>query len=96
MIISFYVVEIDIGLIRAKVGRLSVAGELGFEINCHALELNSLREMLLNEGKDLGVKEYGYYALNTLRLEKALAYGMEFMQAPPLKRMDKWYQKRKI
>ena len=45
--------EIDIALIHAKVGRLSVAGELGFEINCHALELNSLREMLLNEGKDL-------------------------------------------
>ena len=90
--------EIDIGLIRAKVGRLSVAGELGFEINCHALELNSLREMLLNEGKDLGVKEYGYYALNTLRLEKSFGiWNAEFMQAyTPLETgMDKWVSRKK-
>ena len=90
--------EIDIGLIRAKVGRLSVAGELGFEINCHALELNSLREMLLNEGKDLGVKEYGYYALNTLRLEKSFGiWNAEFMQAySPLETgMDKWVSRKK-
>ena len=63
--------EIDIGLIKTKIARLSVAGELGYEINCHALELNALRELLISKGKDLGVQEYGYYALNTLRLEKS-------------------------
>ena len=29
---------LDVGLIRAKVARLSVTGELGYEINCRALE----------------------------------------------------------
>ena len=74
--------EIDIGLIKTKIARLSVAGELGYEINCHALELNALRELLISKGKDLGVQEYGYYALNTLRLEKSFGiWNNEFMQA---------------
>ena len=74
--------QIVIGLLKTKIARLSVAGELGYEINCHALELNALRELLLSEGRDLGLQEYGYYALNTLRLEKSFGiWNAEFMQA---------------
>ena len=61
----------DVGLIRAKVGRLSVVGERGYEINCSAAEHISLREMLLEAGADLGIREVGFYALNSLRLEKS-------------------------
>ena len=66
--------EIDIGLIKTK-SRLSVAGELGYEINCHALELNALRELLISKGKTL-VSSMAKHALNTLRLEKVLAFGI--------------------
>lgn len=85
--------EMDIGLIRAKVGRLSVAGELGFEINCHAMEHIALRELLIAAGADEGLKEYGYYALNSLRLEKSFGiWSAEFMQAytPGMTGMDRW------
>jgi len=90
--------QIDIGLMKTKIARLSVAGELGYEINCHALELNALRELLLTEGKDLGVQEYGYYALNTLRLEKSFGiWNAEFMQAysPGETGLNRWISRGK-
>ena len=83
----------DVGLIRARVGRLSVVGELGYEINCHAAEHISLREMLLQAGADHGIREYGYYALNSLRLEKSFGiWSAEFRQeyTPGMTGMDRW------
>lgn len=83
----------DVGLIRAKVARLSVTGELGFEINCHASEHISLREILLDAGASLSVREFGYYAMNSLRLEKSFGiWSAEFMQSytPGMTGMDRW------
>ncbi len=83
----------DIGLIRAKVGRLSVAGELGYEIHCHASEHIGLRRSLLEAGQDLGLREYGYNALLSLRLEKSFGiWSAEFTQAytPRMTGMDRW------
>ena len=83
----------DVGLIRARVGRLSVAGELGYEINCHASEHITLREMLLAAGAEHGIREYGYYALNSLRLEKSFGiWSAEFMQnyTPGMTGLDRW------
>ena len=84
---------LDVELVRAKVARLSVAGELGYEINCRALEHGTLRRTLLAAGKDLGVKEYGYNALLALRLEKSFGiWSAEFTQAytPRMTGMDRW------
>src|SRR5690606_35349995 len=44
----------DIGLVRARIGRLSVSGELGYEIHCPAAEHAILRRTLLEAGVDLG------------------------------------------
>ena len=63
---------VDVGLIRARVGRLSVCGELGYEINCSAAEHITLRQMLLQAGADQGIQEFGFYAMNSLRLEKSV------------------------
>ena len=41
---------LDVGLVRAKVARLSVTGGLGYEINCGAAEHITLRESLLEAG----------------------------------------------
>ena len=73
--------EFDIGMVRARVARLSIAGELGFEINCPATLHATLRETLLAAGEDLGLAEIGYYALNSLRLEKSFGiWSREFTQ----------------
>ena len=84
---------LDVGLVRAKVARLSVTGELGYEINCRALEHGTLRRTLLARAKDLGVREYGYNALLALRLEKSFGiWSAEFTQAytPGMTGMDRW------
>jgi dimethylglycine dehydrogenase len=84
---------IDVGLVRARVTRISVVGELGYEINCRALEAGTLRKTLLAAGADLGVKEYGYNALLSLRLEKSFGvWSKEFTQAytPRMTGMDRW------
>ncbi|RUX26323.1 FAD-dependent oxidoreductase [Mesorhizobium sp. M2A.F.Ca.ET.042.01.1.1] len=73
--------EFDIGMVRARIARLSIAGELGFEINCPATLHATLRETLLAAGQDLGLAEIGYYALNSLRLEKSFGiWSREFTQ----------------
>ena len=84
---------LDVGLIRAKVGRLSVAGELGYEINCSAAEHITLRNMLLEAGATHDIREYGYYALDSLRLEKSFGvWSKEFTQGytPGMTGMDRW------
>ena len=85
--------ELDVGLIRSKVVRLSVCGELGYEINCSALEHTALREMLLEAGRDQGIREFGFYAMNALRLEKSFGiWNAEFTQdrTPAMTGMDRW------
>jgi dimethylglycine dehydrogenase len=84
---------LDLGLIRAKVGRLSVCGELGYEINCSALEHITLREMLMEAGVEFGIREFGFYAMNSLRLEKGYGiWSAEFRQeyTPAETGMDRW------
>lgn len=62
---------LDLGLVRARVGRLSVTGELGYEINVPATELRTLYRSLREAGDGLGALPLGYNALNSLRLEKS-------------------------
>lgn len=83
----------DIGLMRCKVGRLSVAGELGYEIHCSAAEHIALRRALIEAGEGLGLKEVGYNALMSLRLEKSFGvWSREFTQGytPGETGMDRW------
>ncbi|MDI3337142.1 FAD-dependent oxidoreductase [Defluviimonas aestuarii] len=83
----------DIGLIRTKVGRLSVTGELGYEIHCGAAEHIALRRLLLEAGAGHGLREVGFNALLSLRLEKSFGiWSREFTQAytPGETGMDRW------
>ncbi|MEO9338846.1 FAD-dependent oxidoreductase [Mesorhizobium sp. SB112] len=73
---------LDVGPVRAKVGRMSVTGEMGFEINIPAAYHRTLRETLLEAGKDIGLREIGFGALNSMRLEKSYGiWSREFTQA---------------
>ncbi|WP_425039508.1 GcvT family protein [Primorskyibacter sp. S187A] len=83
----------NIGLYHCKVARISVAGELGYEINCAAAEHIGLRRELLAAGAELGIREYGFNALLSLRLEKSFGiWSAEFTQGytPGETGMDRW------
>ncbi len=85
--------DFDIGLLRCRVGRLSVAGELGYEIHCRMGDHIALRHALLAAGADHGIVETGFNALLSLRLEKSFGiWSKEFTQGytPKMTGMDRW------
>ena len=63
--------EMDVGFAPAIVGRLSVTGELGYEIYVPAQYQLGLYDRLLDAGEALGLRQFGTHALNSLRLEKS-------------------------
>ncbi len=85
--------EFDIGMLRCKVGRLSVAGEKGYEIHCRMGDHVTLRKTLLAAGADQGLVEVGFNALLSLRIEKSFGiWSAEFTQGytPGMTGMDRW------
>jgi dimethylglycine dehydrogenase len=85
--------EIDVGLMRTRAARLSVAGELGYEINVPSSEHLTLYRTLVELGRDLGMVQLGYNALNSLRLEKSFGvWSKEFTWAytPGMSGMDRF------
>lgn len=83
----------DVGLIRARIGRLSVTGALGFEVHCHAGKHIQLRRVLLEAGEAFGMREIGFNALLSLRIEKSFGiWSKEFTQdyTPGETGMERW------
>ncbi len=62
--------ECDIGYAPARIIRISLTGEHGYEIYVPAQHLRSLYGQLREAGTDLGLQPYGVWALLSLRLEK--------------------------
>ena len=50
--------------------RVSFAGELGWEIHCRNEVAGEVYDVLMEAGHSHGLKPFGMYALNSLRLEK--------------------------
>lgn len=71
---------IEIGAAKVLALRVSYAGELGWEL-FHPMETQiGLYERLLEAGADLGVGDYGFRALDGMRLEKGYrAWGSEVL-----------------
>lgn len=85
--------DFDIGLLRTRIGRLSVTGEMGYEIHCRAGDHAMLRRTLLAAGADDGMTEVGFNALLSLRLEKSYGiWSAEFTQGytAGMTGMDHW------
>ena len=83
----------DISLVQTRVGRMSVAGELGYELNCRFGDHVKLRRILLEAGAEFGIQEYGFNAMLSLRLEKSFGiWSAEFTQlyTPGETGMDRW------
>jgi dimethylglycine dehydrogenase len=62
--------EMDIGLVPAKLGRISFTGDLGYEIWCRSDYLLTLHTQIVQAGEEFGLKHFGGRALMSLRLEK--------------------------
>ncbi len=66
----------------AIVARLSLTGELGYEINVPVSHQHALFDALKATGRDLGVRSIGNRALDSLRLEKSYGiWNSEFTQS---------------
>lgn len=62
--------EINVGLATARALRMSYVGELGWELHLPLDQMAAAYDALWEFGQDLGVKNAGHYAINSLRLEK--------------------------
>jgi len=73
--------SIELGFANAMVARISLTGELGYEINVPVGRHSDLYAALMNAGKDLGLVNIGNRALDSLRLEKSYGiWNAEFTQ----------------
>jgi dimethylglycine dehydrogenase len=63
--------EVQLGTCPALALRVSYVGELGWELH-HPIEHQAaLYDLLFEAGEDLGIADFGYRALESMRLEKA-------------------------
>jgi heterotetrameric sarcosine oxidase gamma subunit len=69
---------IDLGYATVRATRITYVGELGWELYVPAEFAAGVHEDLMAAGADLGVANAGYYAIESLRLEKGYrAFGRE-------------------
>ena len=69
---------IDVGYSTVRATRITYVGELGWELYVPAEFAAGVYTDLMAAGADLGVADAGYYAIESLRLEKAYrAFGRE-------------------
>ena len=85
--------RLDVGLIQSRVARMSVTGEMGFELNCKMGDHIALRRILLEAGADHDICEVGFNAMLSTRIEKSFGiWSAEFTQdrTPGMTAMDRW------
>ena len=70
--------EIAVAGHKMRALRVSYVGELGWELHPEINDTASLYEAIWAAGQDLGIANYGLYAVNTMRIEKGYkAWGSE-------------------
>lgn len=62
--------EIDLGYARVRASRVTFVGELGWEIYMPTEFATHVYDRLIDAGAPLGLKQGGYFAINSLRMEK--------------------------
>ncbi len=63
--------EIEVAGIPVRALRVSYVGELGWELHCPMSQLAALYQAVWAAGEAQGIADFGTYAVNALRLEKA-------------------------
>ncbi len=74
--------RIDIGMIPARVGRMTYTGDLGYEIWVAPEHQRALFDALWSAGQPYGMGLYGFRALMSLRMEKM--FGTWFREYRPI------------
>jgi dimethylglycine dehydrogenase len=70
--------EITLAGIKTRALRVSYAGELGWELHPAMDDLSALYDAVWEAGQEFGIVNYGLYAANAMRMEKAYkAWGSE-------------------
>jgi dimethylglycine dehydrogenase len=85
--------RMEIGAAEAVVGRISLTGELGYELTVPASEQRALLRKLRDAGTDLGLRLVGDRAVDSLRLEKGYGiWSTEFSEAytPGMSGLDRF------
>jgi dimethylglycine dehydrogenase len=73
--------EIKLDSAMVRVLRVSYAGELGYELHMPSWQLLSIYDSLWRRGEAHGIRNFGGYAFNSMRMEKMYrAYGNEFTE----------------
>jgi len=65
--------EIDVAEVRARALRINYVGELGWELHVPMARVVALYDAVWAAGEAFGIADFGLYAMNSLRLEKAYA-----------------------
>jgi dimethylglycine dehydrogenase len=85
--------QIEVGMAPVRALRVSFVGELGYELH-HPIEYQRhIYQQLLEAGRSLGLVDFGYLALESMRLEKAYRmWGLDLsLDFTPLEAgMDRW------
>jgi len=63
--------EIEVAGVSVRALRVNYVGELGWELHCPMEDLPRLYEAVWSAGQDHGIANFGVYAVNALRMEKA-------------------------
>ena len=63
--------EIEVAGIALRALRVNYVGELGWELHCPMAQLAELYDALWAAGQAFGIANFGVYAVNSLRMEKA-------------------------
>lgn len=63
--------EVEIAGVSLRALRVSYAGELGWELYPPIDQMARVYDAIMEQGRSLGVTNFGMYALNSLRMEKA-------------------------
>jgi 4-methylaminobutanoate oxidase (formaldehyde-forming) len=65
---------VEVGGVEVRANRVSFAGELGYELVVPRADAGPVWDAVMAAGREFGIEPVGYYALNTLRLEKCFYY----------------------
>ncbi len=90
--------QLTLAGVNVRALRVSYAGELGWELHVPMADLRKVYLALMEAGQQLGVLDFGLYALNSLRIEKAYrGFGSELTNEISLVEagMDRFYSLRK-
>ena len=74
--------HVDLGMIPAKVGRLTYSGDLGYELWVAPEYQRALFDQLMAAGEEFGIRLFGFRALMSLRIEKN--FGTWFREYRPI------------